>query len=93
MLPNQDQIQGIARWGVSVAAGYVIGKGWLTQEQVLDFLPYVMGLAPLIWGLFVHKKAATVARAADIVPITAASQASVGITQPQLVPTSPKATP
>lgn len=90
MLPNQDQIQSLIRQVLLVGSTYVISKGWLDQSTVTMLLPYVVGLVPVLWGLIIHRKAATVARAADIVPIPKDVQKSAGVTVPVLVPSRPK---
>lgn len=90
MIPNQDQIQSLVRQVLIFASAYAVGSGWLTNEQALQVITYIVPLGMVVWGLFVHRKAATVARAADIVPIPAAVQAGAGVASPVLVPTRPK---
>ncbi len=85
---------------LAFGGGILVTFGFLTPAQLnsaITSIGEIVGplssLAALVWGLYTHTKQATVAKAADIVPIDASAQRSVGITQPQLVPTNPKVNP
>jgi len=80
--------------GGGTAIGYIL-QNWLhvNLDQLsgaLAGLGAIIALGASLWSQFVHTKAQTVTAAADIVPIPAHVQESVGIEKPQLVPTSPK---
>ncbi len=73
---NQEQVKSAVRWLVSTFgaafAGFFVGKGWFTAEQVLEFLnsevfmSVVVSLVGLIWGFFVHTRTNAVAVVKDI---------------------------
>ncbi len=97
---NQNQMWSVLRMALSFGGGILVTFGYLTSQQlstIIQSLSELLGplavIASTAWGLYTHTKAQTVAKAADIVPIDSHSQRSVGITEPQLVPTSPKVNP
>jgi hypothetical protein len=90
MLPNQDQILSAVRSIVIALTSFAVGKGWISNDVAANIALLVIPLGLAIWGIIDKTKAATVAKAADIVPIDASAQRSAGITAPQLVPTNPK---
>ncbi len=92
MLPNQDQILSAVRSIVIALTSFAVGKGWITEDLAGNIALLVIPLGLAIWGIIDKTKASTVAKAADIVPIGGAEQRSVGIVQPQLVPSNPKTT-
>ena|SRR5882724_10481606 len=94
---NQTQVLALVRQVLMFAGAFLTTKGYLSAEQVggLGLLLTQVGgplltVVPIIWSLFVHTKAATVARAADIVPIAPQAQREAGVASPVLVPTNPK---
>ncbi len=93
MIPNQDQILSAIRSIVIALTSFAVGKGWISDDVAANIALLVIPLGLAIWGILDKTKAATVAKAADIVPIDSSAQRSVGIVQPQLVPTNPKASP
>lgn len=91
MLPNQEQILSSVR-SIGIALfSYAVGKGYISNDTAVNLGALIVPLGLAVWGFYDKMKARTVAKAADIVPISSAAQASVGIVQPQLVPTNPKA--
>ncbi len=97
---NQMQLLSALRMALSFGGGILVTFGYLSSEQltgITSALTQIIGplaaLASIAWGIYTHTKAATVARAADIVPIDSAAQRSAGIIHPQLVPTNPKVNP
>lgn len=92
MLPNKDQILSSIRSLLIALFAYAVGKNWISNDTATNLAALVIPLGLAIWGIYDKTKAATVAKAADIVPISAAAQAKVGITEPQTTPTNPKAT-
>lgn len=101
---NKDQIWAMIRWGLTFVGGILVTKGYLTSADlnvvisdagriftsVAEMLGPLAAATTIISSLIIHTKAATVARAADIVPIPASTQKSAGVTTPVLVPTRPK---
>lgn len=90
MIPNKDQILSAIRNILSAFMGFAIAKGWISSDTATNLLALVIPVGIVIWGMFDKTKAATVAKAADIVPIPANVQAQVGIANPQTIPTNPK---
>ncbi len=102
---NPNQIWSALRFGMSFGGGILVGKGYLTTDQLntainsasaiwtegAALVGPVLALIALVGHLVANTKKAVVAKAADIVQVSPQAQASVGITQPQLVPTNPKA--
>ncbi len=60
---NQDQVLGFIRQIVSMACGVLLGRGWITAEQVPMILAAVAGIVPLIWSFMAHSNKAKVASA------------------------------
>jgi hypothetical protein len=70
VIPNAEQTKSAISWLVTTfgagIAGFIAGKGWATQEQVMaiinspNFVPMatsaVTTLLPLAWGIYVHTK-------------------------------------
>lgn len=87
---NNNQIMSYVRQAMAFAAGTTIGAVLLSKiglkpddlSTVVDAVGVLVGVAGTVWSTLTHSKAATVASAAAIVPIPAASQAKVGIELP-----------
>lgn len=96
MQPNQMQLLSTVRTVLMFLAGTTAGTaafhaiGVTPDTTTIGVIAgIVVGIGTYVWSLISHTKQATVARAADIVPVSAAAQASVGITQPQTIPSNP----
>jgi len=92
--PNQTQLLATVRTVLMFLAGTSAGSAiahalgiTLDASTVTVLAGIIVGLATWAWSLATHTKAATVARAADIVPISAGAQNQVGIMNPQTIPT------
>lgn len=90
LTPNQNQILSFIRQLLTFFGGVAVARGWITADNLPEIVGAIITIGSVAWSFFSHTKAATVAKAADIVTISAAAQQSVGITAPQLTPTSPK---
>lgn len=92
-----EQIKSLARWfGATAAGGVLLAKLGISLDQIPDLVDGVIALgtaAIAVWGIFVHAPKNIVAKAADIVPVSAASQLKVGIAPAAIVttPTKPPA--
>lgn len=92
MIPNKDQFMSALRSVVIAVTTFAVGKGWISTDVATNIGLCAVPLALAIWGMADKTKAATVAKAADIVPISANAQAQVGIDPNNAVtiPTNPK---
>ncbi len=88
---NVNQTGSIARSILVAIGAFAVGRGWITNDQVLQWTPIILSVGAALWGVFVHTKTQTVVAAADIVAIPPGEQVKAGVVTPQLVPTSPKA--
>lgn len=75
---NTQQVLSVARWIVSVAGGFVVGKGWITTEHlttVMDKLPEIIGgiaaIATLIWGVANKTDRSMLVQASHVQGVTA----------------------
>ena len=87
MTPNQNQILSAIRSVLIALCTFAVAKGWISSNDAANAAALVIPLGLAIWGILDKTKAATVAKAADIVPISSEAQKSVGIVVPQLAPT------
>lgn len=90
---NQDQVLSAIRSLLIALFTFAVGKGWISTDTATNLAALVIPLGLAIWGLTEKTKAATVAKAADIVKIPVEEQAKVGITNPKVVPSNPKQAP
>lgn len=68
---NQEQMKSGVRWVIATFGGTVAGwaaaKGFMSAEEIMailtgeSFMGVVIAVAGLVWGLFTHTKANTVA--------------------------------
>lgn len=79
---NWNQIAGILRAVLTFAGGFLVARGWVTAEALPEVIAAALTLGGVLWSIVTHTQASTVASAAAIVPVPAASQAMVGITDP-----------
>jgi hypothetical protein len=102
LTPNVTQIWSVIRALLLFGGGILVTKGYLTSDQlttlvadIAEIVGPIAAIIAIVWGLMVHTKAATVKRAADIVPIPPLVQAQAGIdpNKAQTLPRSPKETP
>jgi len=61
---NQDTIWQLIRYALIAAGSFVVGKGYITSEQVTTIVGAIGAIFPIIWGLYV--KAGTKAVPADV---------------------------
>ncbi len=79
---NWQQVAGILRAILTFAGGFLVARGWVTAEALPEIVAAVLTLGGVVWTVMTHTQAATVSQAAAIVPVSATSQALVGITDP-----------
>lgn len=101
---NRDQIWAVIRWVLTFGGGILVAKGYLSAPDlstaiseagkifvsVSEILGPITAIIGITSSMIVHTKAATVARAAEIVPIPSSVQRTAGVTSPVPVPTRPK---
>jgi hypothetical protein len=56
----KDQMTGLIRALIAVAAGYVGGKGWLPMELLNDIAPPLGLVGVAVWSWFTNKPGKTI---------------------------------
>ncbi|MBS0528511.1 MAG: hypothetical protein JSS22_03850 [Proteobacteria bacterium] len=74
---NQDTIWQIIRYALIAAGSFVVGKGYITSDQVTTIIGAVGAVFPIAWGLYVKANtkavpASTAARS-DVPTVSAAT--------------------
>jgi hypothetical protein len=89
---NRDQILSAVRSILIALFTFAVAKDWISADTAVNLGALVVPIGIAIWGLFDKTKAATVAKAADIVPIPKAAQIAAGVPPEKVVtvPTNPK---
>ncbi len=64
---NQDQLLSTLRSILAIVGGWAVGRGYITNDQLVLAGGALASLVPLVWGIAVHTHKATVA-AAQAVP-------------------------
>lgn len=64
MIP--DQFLSLIRGFLNIATGTLVTSGVLTSSNAMTISGIIMGIAPLVWGFFVHSPTQTI-KAAEIV--------------------------
>ena len=76
---TQDQVLSAARWIVSTAGGYAVGRGWITSDQVTLIAGVAVAIVPLAWSFWSHRASAQVAKLAalpDVARVVMTSRAA-----------------
>lgn len=65
---NFDSFWQLLRYGLMIVGGIAVGKGWVTEEQVVTVVGAIGVIATVAWGVYVKwgtqsVSAATAARA------------------------------
>lgn len=79
---NTDQITSIIRQILLAVGGFVVGKGWVDNETMLQIAGALSVILGSVWALWTRTNKNIVASAAAKVPVSATSQAEVGINTP-----------
>ena len=76
---NTDQITSIIRQILLAVGGFIVGKGWVDNETMMQIAGAVSVIIGSIWANWSRTNQNIVASAAAKVEIPAASQQTVGI--------------
>jgi len=79
---NTEQITSIIRQVLLAVGGFVVGKGWVDNETMLQIAGALSVIIGSIWAIWSRTDKSIVASAAAKVPVSTAAQAEVGITAP-----------
>lgn len=79
---NSDQITSIIRQILLAVGGFVVGKGWVDNETMLQIAGALSVIIGSVWAIWTRTDKSIVASAAAKVPVPAASQKEVGISAP-----------
>ena len=104
---NKQQIYEGIRWVVAMTGGFLIGKGYVTQEHLntfVDKLPEIISgiaaISTLVWGLFNRTNRSTVVQASEvpgvkavIVDTTTGTSATAGVVAAASSADAPKVVP
>jgi hypothetical protein len=76
---NQDTIWQLIRYALIAVGSFVVGKGYITSEQVTTIVGAIGAIFPIVWGLYVKAgtKATTVeaAQRTDVPTVSGATGA------------------
>lgn len=79
---NMDQVWGVIRNILGALVGYAAGKNWIPSGVVpAELVAAIMTLITVVFSMLGKTQAATVAKAAAIVPVPESSQRAVGNTE------------
>jgi hypothetical protein len=84
---NSDQIVSIIRQILLAVGGFVVGKGWVDNDTMIQIAGALSVLVGSVWAIWSRTNKNIVASAAAKVPVPATSQQAAGISVP-VQPTS-----
>ncbi len=67
---NQDQVLSFVRWGLGMGAGFLVGRGVITEQQVTMIGGALGSLIPLAWSFFSHTDKAKMAAPGTITGVS-----------------------
>jgi len=79
---NMEQIASIVRQILLAVGGFIVGKGWVDNETMIQIAGAISVLIGSAWALWSRTDKNIVASAAAKVPVPASSQEQAGITTP-----------
>lgn len=79
---NTDQITSIIRQVLLAVGGFVVGKGWVDNDTMIQLAGALSVIVGSIWAIWTRTDKNIVASAAAKVTVPAASQQAVGIDTP-----------
>lgn len=79
---NTEQITSIIRQILLAVGGFVVGKGWVDNETMLQIAGALSVIIASVWAIYTRTDKNIVASAAAKVPVSASAQAEVGIQDP-----------
>lgn len=79
---NTEQVTSIVRQILLAVGGFVVGKGWVDNETMMQIAGALSVVLASLWALWTRRDKAIVAQAAAKVEIPATQQAKVGIDDP-----------
>lgn len=79
---NTEQIASIVRQILLAVGGFIVGKGWVDNETMVQIAGALSVIVGSIWAIWSRSTKNIVASASAKVPVSDASQASVGIATP-----------
>lgn len=82
---QQAGILSAIRHTLGAVGGYVVGKGWASEEVVLQLIGAILAIAPLIWGVWDKYNEERKAKAREVVAVNvgiAVADRTVGVTPP-----------
>lgn len=79
---NTEQITSIVRQILLAVGGFVVGKGYVDQETMLQIAGALSVIIGSVWAIWSRTDKSIVASAAAKVPVSETAQKSVGITAP-----------
>lgn len=65
---NQDQLNSIIRWIVTAGCGWLVSRGWLSDNLVEGIIGVALAVGALGWSIFTHSKPETLKAAARVDP-------------------------
>jgi hypothetical protein len=79
---NQDTIWQLIRYGLIAAGSFLVGKGYITSEQVTTLVGAIGAIFPIAWGLYVKANTKAVPAATAARPDVPTVSAATGTVQP-----------
>lgn len=82
---QQASIFSAVRHTLGAIGGYVVGKGWASEEVVMQLIGAALAIIPLLWGIWDKYNTERKARAREVVAVNvgiAVADRTYGVTPP-----------
>lgn len=77
-----DTIWQILRYALIAGGSFVVGKGWVTEEQVATIIGAIGSIGAILWGLYVKAGTKAVPAAVADRPTVPTVSGATGVVQP-----------
>jgi hypothetical protein len=78
-----DQISGLVQRVLMFAGGFVVAKGWISEELMIQIVGALVGLGGILWGVKVNTQSALVA-SVTAMPEVDSNKLAAAISDPSL---------
>lgn len=83
---NKDSVWQIIRYGLIALGSFIVGKGYITSDQVTTLVGALGAIFPIAWGIYVKSNTTavpdTTAARPDVPTVSAATGTVIPATEP-----------